>query len=321
VNARIAGLASYVPETKITNADLEKIVETNDEWIVSRSGIHERRKTAPDEFVSHLVIKAAERLFADTGADPTDIQYVIAATITGDYGFPSVATLVQNRFKFQNAGAIDLGAGCAGFVYGLDVADALIAAGRAKKVLLVAGETLTKITNYEDRTTCVLFGDGAGAVLLEAVDAPSMIRARRVGSDGSGGHFLYQTGLRHEIGGKIVEHAFLHQDGRDVYRWAVERVSNGVAELLGKAGLTTDEIDWFVPHSANLRIVESVCKRTGIPLERTLTSLEYYGNTSSATIPLALDPAIADGRVKRGQNVLVYGFGAGLVDAAMILRF
>lgn len=321
MNARIAGLASYVPEEKITNADLAKIVDTNDEWIVTRSGIHERRKTAPDEFVSHLAIKAAERLFADLNYDPTDVQYCIACTITGDYGFPSVATLVQNRFKFVGAGAIDLGAGCAGFVYGLDIADALIASGRAKRVLLVAGETLTKIADYSDRTTCVLFGDGAGAVLVEAVDAPSMIRARRVGSDGSGGHFLFQTGLRKDINGKTVEDAFLHQDGRDVYRWAVERVSSGVMELLEQAHLSPDDIDWFVPHSANLRIIESVCKRTGIPLERTLTSLEYYGNTSSATIPLALDPAIADGRVKRGQNVLVYGFGAGLVDAAMILRF
>ena len=267
------------------------------------------------------MIKAAERLFTDLGADETDVQYVVCSTITGDYGFPSVATLVQNRFKFPAAGAIDLAAGCAGFVYGIDVADALIVSGRAKRVLVIGGETLTKITNYADRTTCVLFGDGAGALLLEAVDAPSMIRARRVGSDGSGGHFLYQTGLRKDVGGKTIEHAFLHQDGRDVYRWAVERVSSGVMELLAQASLGADDIDWFVPHSANLRIIESVCKRTGIPLERTLTSLEYFGNTSSATIPLALDPALRDGRVKRGQNVLVYGFGAGLVDAAMILRY
>jgi 3-oxoacyl-[acyl-carrier-protein] synthase-3 len=318
---RIAALGTYLPERRLTNADFTRMVDTSDEWIVARTGIRERRMTREDEFTSDMCLAAVHDLQRN-GGSLDEVDYVIASTVTPDYAFPSVATQIQERLGLRNVGAIDLRAACAGFVYALDLADALTSTGRARSVLVVAGETLTKITDYTDRTTCILFGDGAGAALVtQDESAQATLLARRLDTDGASGKELYCTGLRTEIGGVVDTGRRLRQNGRAVYEWAVTHVSAGIAELLAQAGLQAGDIDWFVPHSANGRMIESICKRAGIPLERTLTSYEWCGNTSSASIPLALAPALADGRVRRGDRVLLYGFGGGLVESALLLRW
>jgi 3-oxoacyl-[acyl-carrier-protein] synthase-3 len=318
---RIASLGTYLPERRLTNADFTRMVDTSDEWIVSRTGIRERRMAREDQYTSDLCV-AAVRDLEGRGGSLAEVDYVIACTITPDYAFPSVSTQVQERLGLRNVGAIDVGAACAGFVYGLDLADALTTSGRARSVLVVAGETLTKITDYTDRTTCVLFGDGGAAAIVTQTDAASAtLLARRVDADGASGKELYCTGLRPEIDGVLDPARKLRQNGRAVYEWAVTHVSAGVAALLDQAGLRPDDVDWFVPHSANGRMIESICKRSGIPIERTLTSYEYCGNTSSASIPLALQPALADGRIRAGDLVLLYGFGGGLLESALLLRW
>jgi 3-oxoacyl-[acyl-carrier-protein] synthase-3 len=317
LGARVAAIGTYVPERVVTNDDMARMVDTSDEWIVRRTGIRERHAAAPSEFTSDLCVAAANDLFSRHPVDPADIDFVIACTSTPDYGFPSVACVVQDRLGLPHAGAIDLNATCAGFMYGLHTANALVSSGLQRRVLVVAGETLTKVSDYTDRTTCILFGDGAGAALVEAAPT-SGFRATVVGSHGAGGAFLYRTGLSNCLGDGSGP-GLIHQNGREVYRWAVETVVAGVGRLLTQAGLTPETLDWFVPHSANARIIEAVCERTGIPTERTLSSIEWYGNTSAATIPLALASGLRDGRLKSGQSVLMYGFGGGLVHAGAVV--
>jgi 3-oxoacyl-[acyl-carrier-protein] synthase-3 len=318
---RIAGLGVYVPEHRLTNDELSTMIDTNDEWIRRRTGIRERRRARPDEFTSDLCLGAVDALRA-TGAVLDEVDYVIAATISPDYQFPSVAAVVQDRLGLRNVGAIDISAACAGFAYALDVADALVATGRARNVLVVAGETLTKITDYRDRAMCILFGDGAGAALVTSDDGGgSGILARRLNSDGAAGKHLFLTALNKEIAGILEPEHYMRQNGRAVYEWVVTHVSAGISELLAQAGVRPDEVDWFIPHSANMRMIESICERSGIAAEKTLTSMKWFGNTSSASIPLALAPALADGRIKRGDIVLLYGFGGGLVEAGLLLRW
>jgi 3-oxoacyl-[acyl-carrier-protein] synthase-3 len=317
LGARVAAIGTYVPERVVTNDDMARIVDTTDEWIVRRTGIRERHAAAPSEFTSDLCTAAARDLLSRHPVEPADIDFVIACTSTPDYGFPSVACVVQDQLQLPNAGAIDLNATCAGFMYGLHTANALVSAGLHRRVLVVAGETLTKVTDYSDRTTCVLFGDGAGAALVEAAPT-SQFRASLVGSHGAGGANLYRTGLSNCLGDGSGP-GLIHQNGREVYRWAIETVVDGVGRLLEQSGLTPETLDWFVPHSANARIIEAVCERAGIPAERTLSSIEWYGNTSAATIPLALASGLRDGRLKAGQTVLMYGFGGGLVHAGAVV--
>jgi 3-oxoacyl-[acyl-carrier-protein] synthase-3 len=257
-----------------------------------------------------------------TGATLDEVDYVIAATISPDYQFPSVAAVVQDRLALRNVGAIDISAACAGFAYALDLADSLVATGRARNVLVVAGETLTKITDYRDRAMCILFGDGAGAALVSGDDGQgSGILARRLNSDGAAGKHLFLTALNSEIAGIVEPEHYMRQNGRAVYEWVVTHISAGISDLLAQAELRPDDVDWFVPHSANMRMIESICERSGLAAERTLTSMQWFGNTSSASIPLALAPALADGRIKRGDIVLLYGFGGGLVEAGLLLRW
>ncbi len=318
---RIAGLGTYVPEHRITNEELSAIVDTDDEWIQRRTGIRERRKARPDEFTSDLCLGAVDALVAG-GASLAAVDYVVAATISPDYQFPSVSAIVQNKLGLRNVGAIDISAACAGFVYALDLADALISTGRARNVLVVAGETLTKITDYSDRSMCILFGDGAGAALVTPDDGlGSGILARRLNSDGAAGKHLFMTALKKEIAGIVEPEHLMRQNGRAVYEWVVTNVTAGINELLSSAQLAPHEIDWFIPHSANMRMTEAVRERCRIPAEKTLTSMRWFGNTSTASIPLALAPAIADGRIKRGDRVLLYGFGGGLVEAGLLLRW
>jgi 3-oxoacyl-[acyl-carrier-protein] synthase-3 len=320
--ARVTALGTYVPERIVTNDDMSRIVDTNDEWIVQRTGIRERRYTRDDEFTSHMCIAAVQNLIDRHGADVSDVDYIIVATHTPDLPFPSVACLVQAHFGISAAAAVDLNATCSGFVYGLHLANALITAGLHRKVLVIAGDTLTKITNFEDRTTCILFGDGAGAALVERTEGEGAFLAAYHGSDGTGGALLYRTGIADTLngvplagGGKLV------QNGREVYKFAVTTVPKGVDALLQQSGLTVADIDGFVPHSANTRILESICERTGIPFAKTLYSNEYYGNTSAASIPLALQLGVDAGRVKPGDVLLLYGFGGGLTHAGVLLRW
>lgn len=318
--ARIAALATFAPDGRLTNADLEKLVDTSDEWILHRTGIRERSISAANQYASDLCFEAVRRLGERAGSfDRVDV--VIAATSTADYVFPSLAAQIQHAAGLTHAGALDVGAACAGFPYAINVASAMVASGQAREVLVVGGEVMTKALDYTDRATCILFGDGAGAALVGPADETSYIERCTYGCDGEGGKYLYRTSLRHDIAGNEDATGLLRQSGSDVYKWAVRRISQAILELLASSELTPDDIDWFVPHSANLRIVEALCARTGIPRERTLTSIENFGNTSTASIPLALAPAIDDGRVRRGDRVLLYGFGGGLVHAGTLLRW
>lgn len=321
--ARITALGAYVPEKILTNSDLEQMVDTNDEWIVQRTGIHERRITATDEFVSDLSVKAVEDMIEKFSVDIQEIDLIITATITPDYVTPSVSAIIHGRLDFpETTGVMDLNSACAGFVYALQVANAMITSGQCKKVLVVAGEVLSKITDYKDRNTCILFGDGAGAALMELDEKNPGIFGYNAGSQGKSGHKLYCTGFSDQIESKKAETInYLNQDGRAVYTFVIRTVPKGVQNLLDSADMTIEDIDWFVPHSANLRMIDSISDKIGIARDRALTSLEYYGNTSSATIPLALWKALNEGKLKKGDKLALYGFGGGLTHAGIIFEW
>lgn len=320
--ARITAIGSYVPEKRLTNNEIEKLVDTNDEWILQRTGIKERRIAGEHEFTSDISIKAVENLTLRYGKSLEDVDMVIVCTMTPDMKTPSVAALVQAKLGIPNTGSIDLNAACAGFAYGLHIANGLITAGLNRKILVIGAETFSKIIDYSDRSTCILFGDGGGAVLVERDEHQSSFIAAHMGTNGEQAHNLYCTNLSNRMfGEELAVNGFVAQNGREVYKWAVNTVPKGVTALLEKAGMSPDEIDWFVPHSANLRIIESICNRSKLPLERTVYSLEYFGNTSAATIPLSLDKGMEDGNIKPGDKLLLYGFGGGLTHAGLVLNW
>jgi len=320
-NARITAIGSYVPERILTNAELAAMVDTNDEWIVQRTGIHERRICRSDEFTSDLCVAAVNDLMARSHKTVVDVDLIIVCTHTPDFPFPSVSSQLQARLGIINTGSIDLNATCAGFTYGLHVANGMIAAGLHRKILVVGADSMSRITDYTDRSTCILFGDGAGAALVELEQGQSSFLAYHLATDGNGGKLLYRSGLSNTMNGeKLVDTQNVVQNGREVYKWAVSTVPVGIEILLQKANISIDQVDWFIPHSANLRIIESICERSGLPLEKTLHSMSYYGNTSAATIPLALDMGMREGKVLPGHKVLIYGFGGGLVQAGLLLQ-
>jgi 3-oxoacyl-[acyl-carrier-protein] synthase-3 len=323
-NAAITAIGTHVPERVLTNADLEQMVDTSDEWITRRTGIRERRVAAAGEYASHLAAAAVRDLASRWNKTVDDVDCILTATSTPDAVFPSVSALVQAGLGIRAAAAVDLQAACAGFVAGLQMAGGLIQTGLYRKVLVIAADTLSKVTDYTDRTTCILFGDGAGAALVEALPEgePPAFLAGGASTDGRGGRHVYLSSLAPEIlGTPIKRNGKLVQNGPEVYRWAVENVSEAVRTTLDLCGMAPDELDWFVPHSANLRMIAAICERAGIPYERTLTSAERFGNTSAATIPLALDLAVRDGRLKRGDTVLLHGFGGGLTQAGLLLKW
>lgn len=320
--ARITAIGSYVPERILTNEDLERMVETSDEWIVQRTGIKKRHIAADDEFTSHLCIQAAEQMRQYYNVSLDDVDFIIAATTTPDYSFPTVSCRIQKHFGMERAGAIDLNATCAGFAYALHLADSMISSGMHKKILVVAGETMSKITDYTDRSTCILFGDGAGAFLVEFDPEQPGFESFILGTNGAGGIHVYRSGLADHMDGTPLEgKGKIVQNGREVFKWAVRTVSAGIEQLLDQAELTRDDIDWFVPHSANMRMIESICEKSSIPLAKTLQSVQEMGNTSSASIPLALQVGVNTGQLKPGDRVLVYGFGSGLTHAGLVLRW
>ncbi|MBA4494052.1 ketoacyl-ACP synthase III [Paenactinomyces guangxiensis] len=320
--ARITAIGSYVPERTLTNDDLEKMVDTSDEWIVPRTGIRERRIAGSDVFTSDLCIEAVRNMISEYQASTDDIDMILVATSTSDFPFPSVACQIQEQFGIPSAGTLDLSAACAGFVYGLNMADALVTSGLHRKVLVVGGETLSKVTDYTDRTTCILFGDAAGAALVERDENnPGFIHSCS-GSDGRAGIHLYRTGLSGRMKGKVLSgDGNIVQNGREVFKIAVSTLTREVPRLLENAGISPDEVDWFIPHSANIRIIQAVCERIGFPMEKTLFSAEYYGNTSSATIPLALHQGVLEGKIKKGDTLLLYGFGGGFTHAGTLVRW
>ncbi|WP_240416856.1 ketoacyl-ACP synthase III [Paenibacillus periandrae] len=323
IKARITAIGTYVPTQRLTNFDLEKLVDTNDEWIVQRTGIRERRISKPDQYTSDLCAAAANNLMGRYNKSLADVDLIIVATSTPDFPFPSTAAILQEKLGIsRTTGAIDLSAACAGFAYGLHLAEGMVASGLHRKILVFGADTLSKITDYTDRTTCVLFGDGAGAVLVEADTEHSSFVAYHQATEGKGGGHVYQVGLADQIFGTPLNGSGkLVQNGREVFRWAVRNVTEGILELLNKSGYTAADINWFVPHSANLRMIEPISERIGISLDQTLYSLEYYGNTSAASIPLAIDLGIRDGKLNDDDRILIYGFGAGLVQAGLLLHW
>jgi 3-oxoacyl-[acyl-carrier-protein] synthase-3 len=320
--ARITAIGTYVPKRKLTNFDLENMVDTSNEWIVQRTGIQERRISAKDEFTSDLCTAAVRDLMKRYNKTVEDVDMIIVATSTPDFTFPSAACIVQERLNIsQSAGAIDLSAACAGFVYALHTAHSYIISGLHKKVLVIGAETISKITDYSDRSTCILFGDGAGAVLVEREHEFDAFLGFHLGSDGKGAHHVYRTGLANKVNGiELVDTQCVVQNGREVMRWVVRTIPDAIHKLLDKVQMDLDNVDWFIPHSANLRIIEPICEKLNFPIDKTLHSLVNFGNTSAATIPLALDLGIREGKVQNGDRVLLYGFGAGLVHAGQLIK-
>lgn len=321
--SKIVGLGAYVPERRVLNSDFEKILDTNDEWIVQRTGIRERRFVAEDQYASELAIRAVENLFDhNPQAATVKIDMIVVTTFTPDYHTPTVSALVQKHFGFLDCGVIDLSAGCTGFMYGLTVADALITSGHSRSVLVIATEALSKMLDLSDRNTAILFGDGAAAGLLERTDGEGSFIASYFSTDGDKGVNITAGNLAFELDGvTLKEESKIEQNGHNVYRYVNQQVPKGIEVLMEKATLSFDEIDWFVPHSANMRMVESLCHKMHFPLEKTLTSLEYYGNTSSSSIPLALWEAWKNPDFKKEGIYLLYGFGGGLTHGGVIIRF
>ncbi|VBB05661.1 3-oxoacyl-[acyl-carrier-protein (acp)] synthase iii [Lucifera butyrica] len=321
----IIGLGCYVPEKIVTNKDLEKIVDTSDEWIVDRTGIRERRVVSEDMATSDLAVKAAQKALADAGVAGEEIDLIIAATATPDMAFPSVACLVQAEIKASKAAAFDLTAGCSGFVYALVVGSQMIKAGLYKKVLVIGAETLSRILDWTDRNTCVLFGDGAGAAVLGAVDAGCGIIGAHLGADGAGGDLLKLPagGSRLPASAETVSQRlhFVHMNGNEVFKFAVKVMGEAAVKALESAGLSSKDVDYLVPHQANIRIIQSAAKRLKLPIEKVIINVDKYGNTSAASIPIALDEAVKSGKIKNGDVAVLVGFGAGLTWASCVLKW
>ena len=312
--AGLVGLGHYVPERVLTNADLEKLVETSNEWIVERTGIRERRLVAPDQSLADIAENAARAALADANLTIEQIDLIIVATCTPEWLFPSVSATLQNRLG-ASCGAFDLGAACSGFVYGVVTASQFIATGAMRNVLVIGAEVMSRYVNWEDRNTCVLFGDGAGAAVVSAVDEGYGLLGHDVGANGAGGPLLRCGILDKTDDGKI------YQNGREVYKFAVKVVGESATRALESCGLNGDDVDIMVPHQANVKIIESAARRLKMPMEKVFVNLQKYGNTSAASIPIALSEAKAQGRLKSGETVLLTGFGAGLTWASAVLKW
>ncbi|MFO1467159.1 MAG: beta-ketoacyl-ACP synthase III [Steroidobacteraceae bacterium] len=318
--SRIAGTGSYLPEKVLTNADLEKMVETSDEWIRSRSGIESRHIAVAGETTTDLAEPAARRAMEAAGVGPADIDLICVGTTTPDLVFPNVGTLLQQRLGIHNCAAFSLEAACSGFIYALGVADKFIRLGDARCALVVGAETLTRMVDWSDRATCVLFGDGAGAVVLKPADQPGII-STHLHADGHYKDLLYYPdGI--SAGFDLVRRnqAFIRMKGNEVYKLAVSNLGKIALETLQANGLTKDQIDWLVPHQANLRIIEATAKRLGLSMDKVIVTIQQHGNTSAASVPLALDTAIRDGRIKPGQLLLLEAFGGGFTWGSALLR-
>ena len=321
--SRITGTGSYLPPNRLTNAQLAtqlaaRGVETSDEWIVARTGIEARHFAAPDVASSDLGVEAARRAIEAAGLQAADIDLIIVATSTPDMVFPSVACILQHKLGIAGCPAFDLQAVCSGFVYALTVADAMIKSGAATRALVIGAEVFSRILDFSDRTTCVLFGDGAGAVVLEASQEPGIL-ASDLHADGRHVGILCVPG--HVSGGQVVGSPLLTMDGQAVFKLAVGVLENAARATLAKASLTEADIDWLIPHQANLRIMRSTAKKLKLPLEKLIVTVDQHGNTSAASIPLALDDAVRSGKVKKGDIVMLEGVGGGFTWGAVLVRY
>ena len=322
INAVITGVGGYVPDYVLTNEELSRMVDTSDEWITTRVGIKERRILKEEGLgSSYMGRKAAKQLLHKTGVDPDTIDALILSTTTPDYVFPSTASIVLGKLGLKNAHAFDMSCACCGFLYAMDTASALIQSGRYKRIMVISAEKMSSIVDYTDRQTCVLFGDGAGAVLVE--DEEVGFQDSFLRTDGKGLPFLHL-----KAGGSVcppshftVDHHlhYLYQEGRNVFRHAVTDMGNDIEEIMKRNSLSAEDVDWVVPHEANLRIIEAVAKRADIPIEKVMINIERYGNTSSATIPLALWDN--ESKLKKGDNVVMTAFGAGFVHGASYYKW
>jgi 3-oxoacyl-[acyl-carrier-protein] synthase-3 len=317
----VTGVGGYLPENVVTNDDLAKIVETSDEWIRERTGIHERRKAAEEDAVSDLAVRAAEKALEAAGRKPEDIDLIVVATTTPDLTFPATATIVQRKLGAPVGVAFDVQAVCSGFVYALSVADGFVARGRAKCALVIGAETMTRLMDWTDRGTCVLFGDGAGAVVLEPGEGEGKTTDRgllgfALRADGTKQDLLFVDGGPSTTGTR----GHLRMQGNQVFRHAVVNISEAIHAAAADAGVPVDSVDWFIPHQANQRILEGVARRVGIHEDKVISTVAQHANTSAASIPLALDAGIKDGRVKPGQLLLLEAMGGGLTWGACVIR-
>lgn len=325
LKARIIGTGSYVPQRVLTNQDLEKMVETSDEWIVTRTGMKERRIAKSDEFTSDMGYEAAVRAIQKSGIEPSEIDLILVATLTPDYVFPSTACLLQARLKAAKAAAVDVQAACTGYIYCIAMAKSFVESGLYKNVLVVASEKLSSIVNYADRNTCVLFGDGASACVVSSNSSKPglVIRDVCLGSDGEQAQLLILPagGSRMPATQETVAANlhFLKMEGKDVFKHAVRRMESSSKECLDKVGLTEKDLSWLVPHQANIRIIEAIAKRFEVPMERVFMTIEKYGNTSASSLGIALDELLDQKEISVGENILVTAFGAGLTWGSSIL--
>ncbi|MGG1684944.1 MULTISPECIES: beta-ketoacyl-ACP synthase III [Bacillales] len=309
MNAGLVGVGHYVPERVLTNQDLEKMVDTSDEWIRTRTGIEERRIADDDMNTSDMAYLASKKALEDANIKAEDLDLILVATVTPDYPFPSVGCLLQDKLGATNAAAMDLSAACAGFMYGMITAGQYINNDTYKNILVVGVEKLSKITDWEDRNTAVLFGDGAGAAVIAPVTEGRGILSFELGSDGAGAKHLYQE-----------PNGFMAMNGREVFKFAVRQMGQSAINVIDKAGLTKEDVDFLIPHQANIRIMEASRQRLELPIEKMATTVKKYGNTSSSTIPIALSEAMEEGRVKEDDVVILVGFGGGLTWGAVALK-
>ena len=310
MNVGILGTGHYIPTKVMTNHDMEKIVDTNDEWIRTRTGIEERRFAEDDIDTSDMSYHAALGALEEANLSPEDIDLILVATVTPDQSFPSVACMIQDRLGATNAAAMDLGAACAGFVYGIVTAEQFIRAGAYKHVLVVGADKLSKIINWEDRSTCVLLGDGAGAVVLGEVSEGKGILSFELGSKGAGGKDLF-----------LNKQGYMEMNGREVFKFAVRQMPESTVNVVEKIGLDKQDVDYLIPHQANIRIMDAARERLGIPPEKMATTIKKYGNNSSASIPMALSEAVKNGKIKDDDLIVVVGFGGGLAWGAAAIRW
>ncbi|MCO6504122.1 MAG: ketoacyl-ACP synthase III [Snodgrassella sp.] len=319
LHAHILGTGSYLPDRRVSNDDLSKIVDTSDEWITSRTGIKTRHIAAENEQTSDLAVKAAQVALADAGVDAADIDLIIVATSTPDMTFPATACIVQNKLGIAGCPAFDVQAVCAGFMYAIATANAYIKSKMATKALVIGAETFSRLLDWSDRRSCVLFGDGAGAVILSASDQEGGILQTELRADGAYRHILQTPGKI--ASGNIEGSPYLFMDGQAVYKFAVKALANIAQQVMEKSGLHPSDIDWVIPHQANLRIIESTARHLNVPMDKVIVTLAEQGNTSAASIPLALDQGIKSGRIQRGQILLLEGIGGGFAWGAVTIKY
>jgi 3-oxoacyl-[acyl-carrier-protein] synthase-3 len=323
--ARITGWGKYAPAKVLTNFDLEKMVETSNEWILERTGIRERRIAAPEETASTMSVEAAKQALSRAGISPQDLDLIILATSSPDYHLPAAASLVQDMLGAKYVPAFDLRAGCTGFLYALAVATQFIATGAYRNILVIGTEIISKFIDWTDRNTCVLFGDAAGAVVLQPSDYPTGVISFLLGSDGSQADALiaYGGGSKYPFSQEVLDRKlnYIRMDGPRVFKFAVRVMVQSVREIMASSGLLPDEVSLIIPHQANIRIIQAAAKELGIPMEKFYINLDRYGNTSAASIPVALCEAIEEGRIKDGDNIIMVSFGAGLTWGACAVKW